>query len=123
MTVHPWFPISKFGDEVASDAWMIVQHTQDVLLQHKVLFIMERLVERNEANKEQYALLYDRVALNYVDMGIKQKYGTQFEITNNKVLIQPYDGTIANIEERRKELGMQSLHEYETILKSVFMAG
>ena len=120
---HHWFPISQFGEDLASDAWLIVQHSQDLALQHKVLFIMERLIEMNEANKEQYALLYDRVALNYVDLGIKQKYGTQFEIHNNLVSIQPYEGTIANIEERRKQFGMQPLHEYEKILKSVFMAG
>jgi len=122
-TVHPWFPISTFGADTASDAWMIVQHSQDLNLQHKVLFIMEQLIENNEANKEQYALLYDRVALNYVAIGIKQKYGSQFTVEDNKVIMQPYDGSIAAIEERRKKFGMQPLHEYEKVLKSMFVTG
>ena len=120
--IYSWFPISTFGDEIASDAWLIVQHTQDIALQHKVLFIMQNLITCNEANKEHYALLYDRVALNYRDIGIKQKYGTQFTIEGNKVVMEPYDGSIAKIEERRKNLGMQSLQEYEKILKSMFGA-
>lgn len=120
--IYAWFPISIFGDKAVSDAWLLVQHSQDLTLQHKVLFIMEHLMANNEANKEHYALLYDRVALNYIDLGIKQKYGTQFIVKRNKVIMLPYTGSIDDIEKRRKNFGMQPLHEYKETLKLMFTA-
>ena len=122
LSAYSWLQISTFGDVTVSDAWTIVQHSQDLNLQHKVLFIMEQLLASHEANKQQFALLYDRVALNYITLGVKQKYGTQYMIEDNTVVMQPCEGTIAQIDERRKDFGLPPVHEYEKILKSIFLA-
>lgn len=118
---HAWFPISIFGKTAVSDAWVIVQHSQDLNLQHKVLFIMSQLLASNEADRQQFALLYDRVALNYLALGIKQRYGTQYVIEGDTVAMQPCEGDASQINTIRKTFKLQPSYEYEEILKSIFL--
>ena len=78
MEYYPWFKKSIFGPDVASNAWLIVHHSGNIDLMHKVLFIMKHLIKDGEARTDQYALLYDRLSLRYQDFGLKQTYGSQF---------------------------------------------
>lgn len=118
MQKYTWFKKSEFGEDGAQAAWCIVQHASDLDLQIKVLFIMDYLAKNGEANGENYALLYDRVALNYKDFGLKQRYGSQFSYSEDrkKLVIEPCEGSTKQTDKRRKELGLTPLKEYANIL-------
>lgn len=114
---YTWFKISEFGEDGAQAAWLIVQHASDIGspenldLQIRVLFLMEHLLKTGEANSRHYALLHDRVSLSYAAFGLKQRYGSQFRISDNKkqLILEPYEGSLAEVEARRKSIGLEPL--------------
>lgn len=119
MQKYPWFKISEFGKDGAEAAWLIVQHAMDdIELQTKVLFIIEQLVKIDEADAQSYALLHDRVSLNYQEFGLKQRYGSQFRLSDDKkqLIFEPCEGSIIEIDARRKELGLMSVAENAKLL-------
>jgi hypothetical protein len=121
MKMYPWFKISEFGQETANHAWLIVQHSEKVDLQHKVLFIIEKLIKEGEADPEKYALLYDKISLHYREFGIKQRYGSQFLFNEDgKLEFSPCEGNLAQIDARRKELGLMPLSEYTKIILDMY---
>jgi len=111
MKKYSWFKISEFGEDGAEAAWLIVQHSDDAGLKAKVLFIMEHLLKTGEAKPEQYALLYDRLTLEFKDLGIKQRYGSQFSLSEDqkKLIFEPCEGSIKEIDQKRKQIGLMPL--------------
>lgn len=131
MGAHTWFTPNAFDAPTSNAAWMIAIHSKDINLQHKVLFLMERLIANGEYAGElesmfkgHYALLYDCVSLNYVNMGIKQKYGSQYIISDKdqKLTPKPCEGTRAEVDRRRRDNHMRCLDAYEKELKSVYFS-
>ena len=71
-----WPVISKVGKQAASNAWLLAQHADDdPVFQLRVLRLIGPLAAREEVDRQNYALLYDRVMLPLTG---KQRYGTQF---------------------------------------------
>ena len=69
-----WPTISKYGEQAAHAAWLLVQHAdEDPQFQEKVLALMKDLPE--EVSKQDVAYLEDRVRVN---TGRPTLYGTQF---------------------------------------------
>ncbi|WP_419788994.1 DUF6624 domain-containing protein [Mucilaginibacter sp. FT3.2] len=74
--------ISKYGypgydqvGEYSNDFWAIVQHCDDdIPFQERVLALLKKEIAKNNASKENYALLTDRIL---VGKHQKQIYGTQ----------------------------------------------
>ena len=106
-----WFPISRYGVDASEAAFQIVQHSvndvglpeYDKDLQHTVLAAMERLLQKGEVNRQDYALLYDRV---HIFDGQPQLYGTQMKCREGKwVLDRLADPDHVN--ERRKDMGFE----------------
>lgn len=106
-----WFPVSRYGPDAAEAAFQIVQHSvndvglpeYDKGLQHRVLAAMERLLGKGEVNRQDYALLHDRV---HIFDGQPQLYGTQMKCRGGKwVLDQVADPDRVN--ERRKDMGFE----------------
>lgn len=121
LAIHVWANISKFGKEADHNAWLLVQHAdQDPFFQAGVAFILQQLVVLGETNKENYAYLYDRVALKLGRFGIKQKYGTQALIEERKVKIFPCEGNIQNIDKNRAEMGLDTMANYLQNLKEIY---
>lgn len=76
MKLYPWFYISKFGEEVAENAWLLAQHAdRDRAFQRVVLQILEKAYPEGEVKPKHYAYLYDRVTW-YGD-NRPQRYATQ----------------------------------------------
>lgn len=74
-----WITLSRYGEEAAQAAWLIVQHADlDVAFQRDVLARMENLLATGEVKRDNYAYLWDRVAVNE---GRKQRFGTQGRCT------------------------------------------
>ena len=68
---YGWPTNSMVGEEAAAAAWLLAQHAdQDPDFQRSVLALMEKLLPQGEANRSQYAYLYDRTHR-------PQRYGTQ----------------------------------------------
>lgn len=122
MHKYPWFKISEFGKDGADAAWLLVQHTDDLDLQIKVLFIMDYLAKIGESDPQNYALLYDRTSLSYQDFGIKQRYGSQFRLSDDrqKAILEPYEGSLAEVDARRKVFGMESMAENAKRIAEVY---
>ncbi|MCC7075264.1 MAG: hypothetical protein IT383_28385 [Deltaproteobacteria bacterium] len=74
-----WITLSRYGEEAAQAAWLIAQHADnDVYFQRDVLARLEKLLPSGEVKRDNYAYLWDRVAVNE---GRKQRFGTQGSCT------------------------------------------
>jgi hypothetical protein len=109
-----WPTISVFGAEVASAAWLLVQHADhDPVFQQQCSDLMKQLKD-GEVKRIDIAYLEDRVCVN---TGRGQLYGTQFgEVFDEKGVVVAYGPKPiedeANIDARRAELGLESFAEY-----------
>ncbi|AGC42596.1 hypothetical protein MYSTI_01248 [Myxococcus stipitatus DSM 14675] len=90
-------------------AWLLVQHAdQDVAFQSEVLPMLEKAVARGEGSAKNLAYLTDRVAVN---TGKPQRYGTQLEEVNGRMVAKTLEDP-AGVDERRKAVGLGTLEEY-----------
>jgi hypothetical protein len=119
LSIHEWIRISTFGEKADSDAWLLVQHADhDPAFQESCLHVLEKLVPLGETSKRNYAYLYDRVALK--SEGGKQKYGTQARIQGDQFELCPVEGSLRDVNERRREMGLETIEEYLKGLKQFY---
>lgn len=105
---HGWITISKFGEETAHNAWLLVQHAdKDLAFQQDCLAMMESLPE-HEILQKDVAYLTDRVLMKTVGV---QRYGTQFIIMPTYILVQPVEEA-DKLDELRIAKGMKPMGEY-----------
>ncbi len=104
-----WITISEFGEEADRNAWLLVQHADhDREFQKEILVRLEQLIRSYGTRRQNYALLYDRVAIHEHR---PQRYGTQGEIKNG--IWVPFEiEDPNNLDERRKKLGLSPMQEY-----------
>jgi len=77
VAANGWFTRSATGERASSSAWLMAQHADnDRDFQRHVLGLMEPLVEQGEVSRNNYAYLFDRIA---VAENRPQRYGTQGE--------------------------------------------
>jgi hypothetical protein len=116
---HGWPGKSLVGAEGARAAFLLVQHADhDRPFQKRCLALLAEAVKKGEAAGAHLAYLTDRVR---VGDKRKQVYGTQCRTVDGKVVVEPIEDE-ANVDRRRKEVGLPPLAEY---LKQVeeFMKG
>lgn len=100
--------ISKFGEEVSQNAWLLVQHANDLAFKQEYCKLMEENI--NDIKRSNLALLKDRVLTN---TGHKQLYGSQlFQGPNDPHMYVQEIEDIKNVDERRAEMGLSTLYEY-----------
>lgn len=101
----------QVGKENTTKFWISVQHADDdVDFQREILKALKKEIKKNNAHRNEYALLEDRVAINSDQ---KQRFGTQ--VTYNKVgQAVPKNGLTdsVNVEKLRAEYGLPSFKEY-----------
>lgn len=111
LTRYDWIDSQRFGNRIASHAWLIAQHADaDPQFQLEVLGRMEPYLARGGVRQRDYAYLYDRVAVN---TGGLQRYGTQPMGECNP------DGSLSprpledpdDVDARRAALGMEPMSE------------
>jgi hypothetical protein len=109
---HYGWPTSEtVGEDGAMAAWLLVQHHDEIAFMKHCLPFIEKASRENQARKEDYAYLLDRVL---VSEGKKQVYGSQFGL-DGKGTYGPLPITDPeNIEKRRAEMEMQPFAEYKT---------
>lgn len=107
---YDWIDKSRFGIDISSHAWILVQHADDhPEFQAEVLKRMEPYLENGGVKPANYAYLWDRVAVN---TGRKQRYGTQptWECTDGKLTLQPLEDP-KNVNARRAKMGMGTVEQ------------
>lgn len=104
-----WPKISEVGARAAAAAFLIIQHASTEL-QKKYLPIIENLCKQNEANWQNYALMYDRVQ---IADNKPQRYGSQINYNEplKKYELYPLEDE-SRVEEWRKSVGLNSLIDY-----------
>jgi len=107
--------IDKVGREANEAAWLVIQHaiSQPVFMK-KCAILLEKAVSENQANSKQLAYLTDRIA---VFEGRLQLYGTNFDWDDKGELNPlPFDD-LEKVNQRRKEIGLNSLEEQTKIIR------
>ena len=100
--------ISKVGKEAADAAWLVIQHAiSRPEFMRRMLKVLQALPE-GEIDPRNLARLEDRIRMYE---GLPQRYGTQFDWDDEgKLSPVPHD-PVAEVDRRRRELGMESLAE------------
>ncbi|MCL5774090.1 MAG: hypothetical protein M1536_06890 [Firmicutes bacterium] len=112
-----WPGESLVGKDGADAAWLLVQHAdKDIKFQKQCLVLIKEAVRKGEASKENLAYLTDRIL---VAERKKQIYGTQAQIIEGRVVFYPIEDE-ANIDARRKEIGLPTLEEYKKQLEKIY---
>jgi hypothetical protein len=113
---HGWPRVSRIGKDGANAAWLLVQHADaDIPFQKKCLKMMNEL-PKEEYSAGNFAYLTDRVLLAE---GKKQLFGTQFSITEGKLMARPIEDE-ANVDKRRKEVGLSTMAEYTKLIEKQY---
>lgn len=99
----------KEVSELANEAlWLVIQHS-DLATQQNYLSLMEKAVKGGKAKAKHYGYLVDRIL---VRQGKFQIYGSQFQGGSSSNL-RPYPiGNEPLVNQRRKEIGLDSLEVY-----------
>lgn len=110
VATHGWPGKRVVGVDGANAAALLVQHADsDLAFQKDCLAKMEPLVQAGEVAGKDYAYLWDRVA---IAEGKPQRYGTQLEGDDIAPLEDP-----ANVDARRKAVGLGTLADYRAYVK------
>lgn len=122
LRLYEWFKISEFGVIADNNAWVIVQHADlDVPFQKKVLDILRRLYPLGETSRSNFAYLEDRVAA--IAERKPQRFGTQGKCVGPGQWEPHPIQDPANIDRRRKEMGLGTIAEYKTMFKDICKHG
>lgn len=99
------------GDEsrLATRAFHIVQHSNDLNFQLDTLAQIKPLAEEGLMEGQSYALLYDRTALK--KEGGQQLYGSQTKCINSQYDVHNVEDS-ENVNDRRKSMGLEPLDVY-----------
>ncbi len=104
-----WIDAVRFGPQASQDAFLLVQHSDDLRLMRTALPHVEKDVRAGRIDGQSYALLYDRLQLN---LGYLQRYGSQLATTaDDESVLMPCEDP-EKVNERRAELGMEPLESY-----------
>ena len=114
---YGWPTVSLVGKEGGRNAWLIVQHANDLRFQRKCLQLMLTAYKEKpeDITPMQIAFLTDRIRVNEKK---PQKFGTQF-YTNKKGEFTYWPiRDIKNVDKRRAQYGIEPLVEYIEAAKS-----
>lgn len=105
-----WPKRSQVGPEAAGAAFFVIQHS-NAEAQQKYISVFEKRCRENEADCNQYALMFDRMRIN---QNLPQRFGTHHYLDpaagSTNELYPLEDET--RVDEWRKELGLEPLMDY-----------
>ena len=110
-STYGYLGFKEVGKENSVKFWLPIQHADnDVEFQKKMLKELKKQIQTNNANKSDYALLEDRIAIN---TNQKQRFGSQVTYNVNGQAI-PKNGLIdsLNIEKLRAEYDLPTFKDY-----------
>ena len=111
---HGWPGPNLVGREASSTAFLILQHA-DHETQVEYLPVVQAAVEAGEFRPDHFALFQDRIL---VSEDKPQIFGTQLYLDDTTGKWEPYPiEDEANVDARRRELGMMPLAEYIQLVR------
>lgn len=115
---YGWPKKSDVSVEASSSIFLVLQHCNNIELMKRYLPQLKKLIDINEADGGQYALMVDRINLKE---GKNQIYGSQYtyDTINKKFYIDSVED-IKNLNRRRKEVGLQPIEEYLKSLNTMY---
>jgi hypothetical protein len=114
---YGWPGKKLVGEDGSNAAWLLVQHADpDPAFQKRCLGLLAEAVKKKDATPQHLAYLTDRVRIGEK---AKQVYGTQFRQFNGKMEPFPIEDE-ANVDKRRKEVGLPPLAEYRKIMERMY---
>ncbi|WP_141582208.1 DUF6624 domain-containing protein [Actinomadura sp. WMMA1423] len=117
---HGWPGVAAVGPEAAHAAWLLAQHAdRRPGLQRGFLEAMREAVEAGDADRKDLAYLEDRVRVN---AGLPQLYGTQYDMTEAGYGPRPIEDP-DRLDERRAEVGLTPMAEYDARLRRLAEGG
>ena len=109
VTENGWPGRSRVGEEGAQAAWLILQHAiAHPELQRKCFLLLVEQVESGEISPIEMAMLEDRIRCFE---GRPQRFGTQFDWDENKLMSPLPLDDINLVEERRRKISLRPLSE------------
>jgi hypothetical protein len=113
---YGWPGMRFAGAEYASNALLVLQHA-DAATQHRYLPLVRAAAARGEVPAADLALLEDRVLKSD---GKPQLYGTQFVSTKPLKLYAVADE--AQLDQRRREMGLPPMSEYLQLMRQIYQS-
>lgn len=119
-----WFRDDKDGQGAANDAWLIAQHAdRNPDFQEKALKLIEAELEAPGVSKSNYAYLYDRVQMRFMNGDNLEKrlqrYGTQGRCTGPGTW-EPFPVEEPDrIDKVRAEVGLGTIEAYKSRFKNI----
>ncbi len=111
-----WPTAERFDHATTNTAFLIVQHSGHLRLMRTALPLIEEDARRDPELGQNYALLHDRLQLN---LGESQRYGTQLSRRADGALYLDRLEDPADVDARRREMGMTSLEAYLALFESM----
>lgn len=104
-----WLKLSVFGKEATDNAWVLVQHSPNILFKKEMLTKMKELPDE-EVEKKRIAQTEDRIR---IAEGKPQLYGTSFKIDlkTGEMTYDPIED-MENVNTRRASMGMDTFEEH-----------
>lgn len=108
---YGYLGFKEVGTENSYKFWLPIQHADnDIEFQKLMLKELKKQIEKNNAPKDNYAMLEDRIAIN---TNQKQRFGSQVTYNEFGQAI-PKNGLIdsLNVEKLRTEFDLESFKDY-----------
>jgi hypothetical protein len=104
-----WPGKSTVGEEASQAAWLILQHAiAHPALQRKCFLLLVEQVQAGEISPKEMAMLEDRIRCFE---GRPQRFGTQFDWDEQKLMSPLPMDDVNLVEERRKHIGLAPMSE------------
>ena len=111
-----WPTVAQVGKEAVNAAFLIVQHAvHDTAFMRAMLPAIQESYKRGDLDGGAVAMLTDRIE---VKSGHRQIYGTQLSLKDGKWVLDPLADS-ANVDARRRQMGLPPLAEYLRMADSV----
>lgn len=107
LSTYGWPTISEYGEDADRAGWLLVQHADHALgFQRTTLETLEPLAKSGDTNPRNFAMLWDRVAMN---ADRPQRYASQGRCSKDGVWEPLPTENPDKIDARRAEMGMSTL--------------
>ena len=116
VAAHGWPTIALVGARASQGAAVILIHSPDHRWQGELLPGLQKLVQEKKIFGSDIATLTDKIL---VARHAPQKFGTQFNFANGKMLMEPVEDP-EHLEERRALYGLPPMDLYRKMLSDMY---
>jgi len=115
ITLHGWPTKKKVGEKGTQAAFILVQHSKNLVFQQDMLpLIIQLFLDKGGIAGKDIAKFTDNVSIR---LGKKQVFGTQAKWSDGKVVFAPIENE-DSVNLLRAQMGMPPLEEYKKSLET-----